>query len=70
MAPTTRTMQDWLKVHKALMEAELKLADLASRTSTGQVTEAELAGQHQQVLALRALAQSVFETALVSLGRP
>jgi hypothetical protein len=63
-------MQDWLKVHKALMEAELKLAALAARVDSGGVTEAELEEQHRQVLALRALAQSVFETALASLGRP
>lgn len=61
-------MQDWLKVHRALMEAEAKLADMAVGYGSGSVTQAELDAQHKHVVALRALAKEVFEAALAGIG--
>jgi hypothetical protein len=64
MAPTTRTLHDWLSVHRTLLEAEEKLATMAGAFAAGMVTQAELNEQHRQVLALRELARTVFEAAV------
>ncbi len=63
-------MQDWLKVHRTLMEAEAKFADMAVDFTSGSVTQAELDAQQRHVEALRLLSKAVFDAAVSGLGKP
>jgi hypothetical protein len=58
------TINDWLKAHKALLDAERALADLADRYAKGKVTKQELDEAHESLIALRALVEAVLQKAL------
>lgn len=68
MVPNNTTLQDWLKAHAALLEAERRLSDMAMDFARGQVTQQELDAAQENVLALRALCDAVFRRAVDNLG--
>jgi hypothetical protein len=64
MVANSTTLQDWLRAHQALLQAERALAQLAADYAAGKVPEAELDLAHQHVLALRLLCEAVFAKAV------
>lgn len=69
MVANSTTLQDWLRAHRALMEAEERFAALATGFAAGSVTQQQLDEGHQEVLALRMLCEAVFQKAVGTLGR-
>jgi hypothetical protein len=61
-------IQDWLKVHRTLMDDERRLAELAVLFDQGQATHDELDATHKSVIAMRELAGDVL-TAALAVGR-
>jgi hypothetical protein len=62
-APEPSLLQDWQRMHAALLDKERLLADIATRHAFGEVSEEELAQARQDVGALRALADAIFARA-------
>lgn len=56
-------VQEWLQVHRALLEREAAFTDLAIRAVDGQVSPEELDEQRKSLMALRALCTAVYEKA-------
>lgn len=68
MVPNNTTLQDWLKAHAALLEAERHLSDLALDFAAGRITQEELNTARENVVVLRALCDTVFRRAVDNLG--
>ena len=68
MVPNNTTLQDWLKAHAALLEAERRLSELAMDYAQGRATQQELDVAQENVVALRALCDAVFRRAVDNLG--
>lgn len=56
-------LQDWRRMHELLLEQERLFAAKAIEHALGQATAAELDALHQEVRAIRALADAIFEKA-------
>jgi hypothetical protein len=68
MVPNNTTLQDWLKAHRALMDAEQNLCALATDFAEGRASQRDLDAARESVLALRALCDAVFQRAVANLG--
>ena len=68
MVPNNTTLQDWLKAHRALMEAEQNFGVLATDFAEGRATQRELEAARESLLALRALCDAVFQRAVANIG--
>lgn len=68
MVPNNTTLQDWLKAHRALLDAERRFGELATEYAQGRVTQRELDAARESLLALRALCDAVFQRAVANLG--
>lgn len=68
MVPNNTTLQDWLKAHRALLEAEQRFGDLATDYAQGRVSRQELEVARESLMALRALCDAVFQRAVANLG--
>jgi glycerol dehydrogenase-like iron-containing ADH family enzyme len=69
MVANSTTLQDWLRAHRALMEAEQRFAALAMGFAAGTVSQQQLDHAHEELLALRMLCEAVFQKAVATLGR-
>lgn len=68
MVPNNTTLQDWLKAHAALLEAERRLSEVAMDFAQGRANQQALDAAHETVVALRALCDAVFRRAVENLG--
>lgn len=68
MVPNNTTLQDWLKAHAALLEAERQLSDLAMDYASGRISQQELQVARENVVVLRDLCDAVFRRAVDNLG--
>ena len=68
MVPNNTTLQDWLKAHDALMDAERRLSDAALGFAAGRIPQAELDAARESVIMLRDLCDAVFRKAVQNLG--
>ena len=69
MVANSTTLQDWLRAHRALIEAEQRFAALATGFAAGTVTQQQLDETHDEILALRMLCEAVFQKAVATLGK-
>ena len=69
MVANSTTLQDWLKAHRALLDAEHALEQLASGYAAGTVTQQDLDLAQEHVRALRLLCDAVFAKAVATIGR-
>lgn len=67
MASTDRglpaAIQDWLRIHKTLVDAELAFTEVALKAAAGEVSAAELATRREQLVSLRLLCAAIYEKA-------
>jgi hypothetical protein len=68
MVPNNTTLQDWLKAHDALMNAERELSDAAVAFASGKISHRELDDARANVVMLRELCDAVFRKAVDNLG--
>ncbi|MBE7366520.1 hypothetical protein [Ramlibacter pallidus] len=68
MVANSTTLQDWLKAHRALLEAERTLEQLATGYAAGTVTQQALDAGQEHVRALRLLCDVVFAKAVATIG--
>ena len=68
MVANSTTLQDWLKAHRALLDAEHALEQLATRYAAGDVTQQQLDQAQDDVRALRLLCDAVFAKAVATIG--
>jgi hypothetical protein len=68
MVPNNTTLQDWLKAHDALLEAERRLSDAAMDYASGRISQGELDAARESVVMLRDLCDAVFRKAVQNLG--
>lgn len=68
MVPNNTTLQDWLKAHDALMEAERHLSTAAVDFAMGRISQRELDTARENVVMLRELCDAVFRKAVDNLG--
>ena len=68
MVPNNTTLQDWLKAHDALMEAERRLSDAALDFAAGRISQEQLDSARENVTMLRDLCDAVFRKAVQNLG--
>jgi hypothetical protein len=53
-------VEDWLRVHRQLMDQERDFAELALKAAAGEITENELQTARVQLMALRELCSVVY----------
>jgi hypothetical protein len=63
MEPPT-TFNDWLRAHRALLDAEKRLAELAERYARGEVSKQKLDTAHELVVGQRELVEVVFQKSI------
>jgi hypothetical protein len=63
-------MQDWLRVHRRLVELEAEFSDAAMRAAAGKIGMEELQEKHELLLGMRDLATAVYEKAFANTPRP
>jgi hypothetical protein len=56
-------VDDWLRVHRELMEKEAAFTELAVRAASGEVPQEELDQQREKLMGLRALCTAIYEKA-------
>jgi hypothetical protein len=56
-------VEEWIRVHRLLMEKEASFTDLALQAAAGSVSIEELDEERQVLMALRAVCASVYEKA-------
>jgi hypothetical protein len=64
------SFNDWLRIQRALMDAELELANSAEDYVSGEITVQELDAIHQKVQGLRLLNDEVLRKVREGLKRP
>lgn len=64
------SFNDWLRIQRALMDAELELANRAEDYVSGEITVQELDAVHQKVQGLRLLNDEVLRKVREGLSRP
>lgn len=64
------SFNDWLRIQRALMDAELELANRAEEYVSGEITVQELDEVHQKVHGLRLLNDEVLRKVREGLKRP
>lgn len=64
------SFNDWLRIQRALMDAELELANRAEDYVSGEITVQELDAVHQKVQGLRLLNDEVLRKVREGLTRP
>ena len=62
-----RALDDWLRMHRALMEQEKRFAALAQAYAAGTLGEEELMANHRMLTSMRELAEAVLAEALAYL---
>ena len=68
MVPNNTTLQDWLKAHDALIDAERQLSDAAVAFAAGRISQQELDTVRENVAMLRELCDAVFRKVVDNLG--
>jgi hypothetical protein len=61
--PDRMDVEEWIRVHRLLMEKEASFTDLALRAASGSVPLEELDAERQELMRLRAQCTSVYEKA-------
>jgi hypothetical protein len=61
--PDTAAVQEWIRVHRMLMEREATFTDLALRAAAGEVSLEELNRQREVLMGMRSLCTAVYEKA-------
>jgi hypothetical protein len=63
-SPASRiAVDEWLRVHRQLMDEERKFTEIAIKAASGEIEERELQAARQQLMALRSLCTTVYEKA-------
>ena len=62
-----RALDDWLRMHRALLEQERNFAQLAQAYAAGCASEGEVNARRQLLAAMRELGDVVFDEALKQL---
>ncbi|HEX2547707.1 MAG TPA: hypothetical protein VHL79_22680 [Ramlibacter sp.] len=68
MVPNNTTLQDWLRAHDALVEAERNFAVLTTEFAAGRVSQQDLDAAWHLLRAQRALCDAVFQKAVQNFG--
>jgi hypothetical protein len=55
------SVDDWLLIHRLLMDKEIAFTDLALRAAAGEVSVEELDGHRQELMGLRDLCTAVYK---------
>lgn len=63
-------MQDWLRVHRRLVELEAEFSDVAMRAAAGEISVDELQEKRNHLTAMRDLCSAIYEKAFGSARRP
>jgi hypothetical protein len=63
-------MQDWLRIHRRLVELEADFSDAAMRAAAGKIGVDELQQKHDLLMGMRDLSTAVYEKAFGNLRRP
>jgi hypothetical protein len=58
-----KRVDEWLRVHRELMDKEAAFTELAVRAANGSVPVAELDEERKALMAMRALCTAVYEKA-------
>jgi hypothetical protein len=61
-------VQDWLRIHRQLVQEEAQFAEVAMRTATGEVRMEELQEKRVHLMAMRELCAAVYEKAFTRPG--
>lgn len=61
-------VQDWLRVHRQLVQEEAEFSELAMRAATGEIGMDELQERRLHLMAMRALCAAVYEKAFTRPG--
>ena len=56
-------VQDWLRVHRQLVQEEAAFSEVAMRAATGEIRLEELQEKRLQLMAMRELCAAVYEKA-------
>jgi hypothetical protein len=62
-------VNDWLRIHRTLMEKEAAFTETALKAARGEVSTAQLEQERHQLLALRELCNTVYKTAFPGLRK-
>jgi hypothetical protein len=63
-------VDEWLRVHRVLMEKEAAFTDLAIRAATGEVSPEDLDRERSALMGLRELCTAVYEKAFPRPSNP
>ena len=63
-------VENWIKVHRALMDMEAAFTDLALRAASGEVPIHELDAARNRLMATRELCTAAYERAFPKATRP
>lgn len=63
-------MQDWLRIHRRLVELEAEFSEVAMRAAAGEITVDELQEKRNHLTAMRDLCSAIYEKAFGSARRP
>jgi hypothetical protein len=61
--PDKSAIDDWLRVHRDLMDEERDFTELALKASSGELTPEELEAARQHLMAMRELCTAVYAKA-------
>lgn len=71
LIPTDHSpVQDWLKVHRQLMDAEVAFSDTAIKHSNGEISAEELSEARKELMALRELCTVIYAKAFGAAPEP
>jgi hypothetical protein len=63
-------VQDWLRIHRQLVQEEAAFSEVAMRAATGEISMEELQEKRMHLMAMRELCASVYEKAFPKSGKP
>lgn len=63
-------MQDWLRIHRRLVELETEFSEVAMRAAAGEISVDELQEKRNHLTAMRDLCSAIYEKAFGSARRP
>jgi hypothetical protein len=63
-------MEDWLRIHRRLVELEVEFSDDAMRAAAGEISLNELQEKRKHLMGMRDLCSAVYEKAFGGARRP
>lgn len=61
--PTAAAVQEWIQIHRTLIDKESAFTDLAIRAASGAASAETLQAQHEELMAIRLLCAAAYEKA-------